>query len=174
MSVGWCRTLPCSPVISCCVGTQLVQKNLLHLLCTFLHQSQNIPLCHRAQHCVSTYVRTFEVLCLSKNNFAILLNWDLHMFWGPSHLTLLTYTHHGDSHLTCRQNTFINTIYLHIVTTSWIRKRPLTVLPCNITLTWHHSFKGTLKGERNAEDSSNSPPVWTCSWPVCKTTATAS
>lgn len=42
----------------------------------------------------------------------------------------------------------------------------LTILLCNVRLIWHHSPKGTSNEERNADDSSYSPLIWMCNWPV--------
>lgn len=82
---------------------------------------------------------------------------------------LLVHAHHGDSHLRRSDNDpfiFHYYHYLNPVRKSSVNKRLLTILPCNIKLIWHHSLKGTLNGERNAEDSSDSPFIWMCSWPV--------
>lgn len=70
------------------------------------------------------------------------------------------HTHHGDSRLR-RGDTddFISGHYqcLHPVRISSVNKGLLTTRPCNVTLIWHHSLKGTLNVERNADDSSDSP-----------------
>lgn len=57
-------------------------------------------------------------------------------------------------------------ILCHPMKISTINKWLLTILPCNIRLIWHHSLKGTTNGERNADDWSSSPFIWTCRWPV--------
>lgn len=83
---------------------------------------------------------------------------------------LLIHAHHGDSHLRRTHDNghciFHYYHYLHTVRASSANKRQLTILPCNITLIWHHSLKGTLNGETNAEDSPDSPSIWTCSCPI--------
>lgn len=46
-----------------------------------------------------------------------------------------------------------------------VTKCLLTLPPCSIRLMWHHTFKGTVNEERNADDSSLFPLTWTCNWP---------
>lgn len=69
------------------------------------------------------------------------------MFCRLNHSLLLIYAHHGGSYLRYIDNDhviFHHYLYLHAVMISLVNKRLLTALPCSITLSWHHSLKGTL------------------------------